>query len=237
MKDSTQVIGLPLISIKEGLECGVVQDILMNPETNRIKSLIIQGLNKEYDFRELDIADIVGIGKDYVITQSAENAAGINRETGNASLLKMRCISASGDVLGNVNEFSFNEKTGEIHSLQTDAGAQINGALIISFSNDLLFVNVEDQFAPFAPTTEQKAAPAPVAEHKPIPAPEKPQGGGSYSSLMKEQSDYLLGRTVKNDIRREDGSVIIQKGTQVTQDTIALAEKAGVMIDLTLEAE
>ena len=57
------------------------------------------------------------------------------------------------------------------------------------------------------------------------------------SSLAKEQKDYLLGRTVKNDIKNKDGSVIIKKDTVITADTIFLAENKGLLIDLTLEVE
>ena len=206
MKSSSQVTGLPLIGVNEGLECGQVQNIVIDPATKKIKSLILQGVKSEYDYRELKISDIIGIGKDYVITQSIENAAAIGLANAGMTLLKIKCIASSGDILGNVKDFIFDEKTGDIESIQIDAGLDIPGSGILSLSNNLIFVNID-------------ADPAVKAA----------------SSLEKEQQDYMLGRIVKNDIRNQSGQVIIPKGTQVTAEVIRLAEDAGVMIDLTLE--
>jgi uncharacterized protein YrrD len=206
MKSSSQVAGLPLIGVKEGLECGQVRDIVIDPQTKKIKSLILQGIKSEYDYRELKISDIIGIGKDYVITQTIENAAAIGLANAGMTLLKIKCIASSGDILGHIKDFTFDEKTGDIQSIQIDTGIDIPGAGILSLSNNLIFVNAD-------------ADPAVKAA----------------SSLEKEQQDYMLGRVVKNDIRDQSGQVIIQKGTQVSAEVIRLAEDAGVMIDLTLE--
>jgi uncharacterized protein YrrD len=206
MKSSSQVTGLPLMGVKEGLEYGAVQDIVIDPQTKKVKSLILRGPKNEYDYRELNISDIIGIGKDYVITQSIENAASVGLSNTGMTLLKIRCIASSGDVLGNIKDFVFEEKTGEIKSVQIDAGLEIPGDSIMALSNNLLFVNA---------TPEQPA--------------------DSESSLEKEQQDYMLGRIVKNDIRDQSGQVIIEKGTTVTSEVIRVAEGAGVIIDLTLE--
>jgi uncharacterized protein YrrD len=206
MKSSSQVTGLPLMGVKEGLEFGTVQDIVIDPQTKKVKSLILRGAKNEYDYRELKISDIIGIGKDYVITQSIENAVAMGLSNAGMALLNIRCIASSGDVLGNVKDFIFDVKTGEIKSVQLDAGLEIEGESIMALSNNLLFVNAAGQ----ADSTES-------------------------SSLEKEQQDYMLGRTVKNDIRDQSGQVIIEKGTVVTSDVIRVAEGAGVIIDLTLE--
>jgi uncharacterized protein YrrD len=206
MKSSSQVTGLPLMGVKEGLEFGTVQDIVIDPQTKKVKSLILRGAKNEYDYRELKISDIIGIGKDYVITQSIENAVAMGLSNAGMALLNIRCIASSGDVLGNVKDFIFDVKTGEIKSVQLDAGLEIEGESIMALSNNLLFVNAAGQ----ADSTES-------------------------ASLEKEQQDYMLGRTVKNDIRDQSGQVIIEKGTVVTSDVIRVAEGAGVIIDLTLE--
>ena len=227
MKKSSQVIGLPLISINEGLECGIIQDIAIDPQKKKIQSLIIRGPKSEYDFRELKLGDVTGIGKDYVITQSVDNAKHIESLGPGASLLKVKCIAASGDVLGSINTFMFEEKTGVIDALQIDSGLEIDGHNILSFSNNLLFVNPEDNGADNGAEDIEKT------DTKETDAGDKTV----FSSLEKERKEYLLGRTVKNDIKNEDGTVIIKKGTLVTADIIYLADRAGVTIDLTLEVE
>ena len=216
MKKLSQVVGLPLISVKEGVEDGIVQDIIIDPQKKRISSLILRGAKNEYDIGEIKLVDVTGIGKDYVITQSIENKRNIDLSGTGFQLLKMKCISASGDVLGSVEDFTFDEKTGKISSLQIDAGFEIDGDNILSISNNLLFVSDEGNSEQVKTETKEEKV---------------------TSSLEREQNEYLLGRTVKNDITKEDGTVIIKKGTVITADTIYLAEKTGVVIDLTLEVE
>jgi len=205
MKSSSQVTGLPLLGVQEGMEFGTVQDIVIDPQTKKVQSLILRGAKNEYDYRELKISDIIGIGKDYVITQTIENAMARGLSNAGMALLNIRCIASSGDVLGNVKDFVFDEKTGVIKSVQLDTGSEIPGESIMALSNNLLFVTAAEQET------------------------------NAVSSLEKEQQEYMLGRVVKNDIRDQSGQVIIQKGTVVTADVIRIAEAAGVIIDLTLE--
>jgi len=205
MKSSSQVTGLPLLGVQEGMEFGTVQDIVIDPQTKKVQSLILRGAKNEYDYRELKISDIIGIGKDYVITQTIENAMARGLSNAGIALLNIRCIASSGDVLGNVKDFVFDEKTGVIKSVQLDTGSEIPGESIMALSNNLLFVTAAEQET------------------------------NAVSSLEKEQQEYMLGRVVKNDIRDQSGQVIIQKGTVVTADVIRIAEAAGVIIDLTLE--
>ena len=205
MKSSSQVTGLPLMGVQEGMEFGTVQDIVIDPQTKRVQSLILRGAKNEYDYRELKLSDIIGIGKDYVITQTIENAVAMGLSNAGMALLNIRCIASSGDVLGNVKDFVFDEKTGVINSVQLDTGAEIPGESIMALSNNLLFVTAAEQ------------------------------ENNAVSSLEQEQQEYMLGRVVKNDIRDQSGQVIIEKGTVVTADVIRIAEAAGVIIDLTLE--
>ena len=206
MKSSSQVTGLPLMGIKEGLEFGTVRDIVVDPQSKKVKSLILQGSKSGYDYRELMIADVIGIGKDYVITQSIENAVATGLNNAGMALLNVRTIASAGNVLGTIKDFVFNEKTGEIASLQLDNGLDIPGASMLTLSNNLLFVNAEAE-----------------------------QADGFVSALEQEQQEYMIGRIVKNDIVNQNGQVIIQKGTKVSSEVIRIAEEAGVMIDLTLE--
>jgi uncharacterized protein YrrD len=213
MKSSSQVIGLPLMGVKEGKECGIIQNIVVDPQTKKIKSLILRGSKNEYDFRELKLANVIGIGKDYVITQTVENAVSIDRADTGITLINTKSIASSGDVLGSIKDFSFDEKTGDIQSVKIEGGLDVAGKNILSLSNNLMFVEYGGGAAPtvFAKET------------------------GNTASVQKEQRDYMLGRTVKNDITAAGGRVVVKKGTVVTEDVIRAAEDAGVIIDLTLE--
>lgn len=212
MKSSSQVLGLPLMSVKEGQKVGSVQDIVVDADKKKVEALVVRGSKNDYDFHQLKIVDVIGIGKDFVILQSIENVKGIESGSVGVPLLNVQCIAASGDVLGTVTEFEFDEKTGDIKAVKIDSGIVIQGYSILSLSNSLLFVQYD-------PSGETSAA------------------GSAATALEKEQKDYMIGRVVKNDVRDESGNVIITKGTMVNASVIERAQEAGVTVELMLELE
>lgn len=212
MKSSSQVLGLPLMSVKEGQKVGSVQDIVVDADKKKVEALVVRGSKNDYDFHQLKIIDVIGIGKDFVILQSIDNVKGIESGSVGVPLLNVQCIAASGDVLGTVTEFEFDEKTGDIKAVKIDSGIVIQGYSILSLSNSLLFV----QYDPSGETTI---------------------GGSAASALEKEQKDYMIGRVVKNDVKDESGNVIITKGTMVNASVIENAQEAGVTVELMLELE
>jgi len=206
LKKSSQLMGIQLIGMKEGAECGVIQDIVIDQQTKKVRSVILRSAKNEYEFLELQIGDVLGIGKDYVTTKSNDAVKKVDLKNG-MTIMSVKCIDSSGDVLGDIEEIAFEEKTGEIVSVKTDSGMEIDGSNIISLSNGRMFVGLEGSTA----ADQQK-----------------------NESFEEEQREFMLGRTVNADITNEAGEVIIEKGTTVTEETIRLAEEAGVTVDLTL---
>ncbi|HOV69244.1 MAG TPA: PRC-barrel domain-containing protein [Clostridia bacterium] len=204
MKKASEITGLSLMGIKEGISCGAAKDFIIDPQSKRVKSIVVK-YERNYDFRELNVADIVGIGKDYIVTQSLAKATKLDLEGVEVSLVGMTCISCFGFVIGNVEDFEFDEYTGEIHSIRIDSGMEIRGHNIISISNAIMFVNID------ADGQERQ-----------------------LSDFESEQREFMLGRTVSADIIGQNGSVVIAKGTVVTEDIIRFAEAAGLTVDLTL---
>lgn len=212
MKSSSQVLGLPLMSVKEGQKVGSVQDVVVDAQKKKVEALVVRGSKNEYDFHQLKIADVMGIGKDFVILQSIDNVKRIESGSVGVPLLNVQCIAASGDVLGTVSEFEFDEKTGDIKTVKIDTGDVIQGHSILSLSNSLLFVQ-------YNASGETNAAPS------------------AATALEKEQKDYMIGRVVKNDVTDEIGNIIIAKNTLVNASVIEKAQAAGVTVELMLELD
>ena len=115
-------------------------------------------------------------------------------------------------MLGTVTEFEFDEKSGDIKAVKIDSGVVIQGYSILSLSNGLLFVQYD-------------------------PSGETSIGSSAAAALEKEQKDYMIGRVVKNDVRDENGNIVIAKGTMVNASVIERAQEAGVTVELMLELE
>lgn len=213
MKKGLQVVGMPVMGIKEGVRCGIAKGFAIDAQTKRISAFILKGDKNEYDLRLLKTSDIMNVGKDFIITRSIENAKDIGHAGDLILLFGMKCVSSMGDVIGNVKDFTFNEATGEILNLEIDTGAEIEGKEILTIANDLMFLSSEIVFE--------------EAEDK----------SSSLSAYEREQREYLLGKTVGSDILDAEGRVLISKGTQITESVIEIAEKAQILTDLTLSVE
>lgn len=212
MKKGLQIVGMPVMGIKEGVRCGVVKGFAIDAQTKRISSYILKGDKNEYDLRLLKTSDIMNVGKDFIITRSIDNAKDIGHAGDLILLFGMKCVSSQGDVIGNVKDFTFDEATGEIQTLQIDVGAEIEGKEILTIANDLMFLSNDVVF-------------------------EEDNKASSLSAYEREQREYLLGKTVGSDIMDAEGRVLIRKGTQITEDVIVTAEKAQLLTDLTLSVE
>lgn len=212
MKKGLQIVGMPVMGIKEGVRCGIAKGFAIDAQTKKISAFILKGEKNEYDLRLLKTSDIMNVGKDFIITRSIDNAKDIGHAGDLILLFGMKCVSSMGDVIGNVKDFTFNEATGEIQTLQIDTGAEIEGKEILTIANDLMFLSSEIVF-------------------------EEEDKSSSLSAYEREQREYLLGKTVGSDILDAEGRVLIRKGTQITEDVIVTAEKAQLLTDLTLSVE
>jgi uncharacterized protein YrrD len=212
VKKGLQIIGMPVMGIKEGIECGIVKGFVVDAQSKKISSFILKGDKNEFDLRVLKIADILSIGKDFIITKTAKNVKDMGSGGELIVLLGMKCVSGTGDVVGNVKDFDFDEKSGEIASLQIDSGTEIEGKEILTISNELMFLSSEITF-------------------------EEENTESGFSAYEMEQRQYLLGKTVQTDIVDAKGKIIIEKGTAITEEVIEKARKAHLITELTLSVE
>lgn len=212
MKKGLQIIGMPVMGVKEGIECGITKGFVVDAQSKKISSLILKGDKNEFDLRMLKMGDILNIGKDFIVTKTAKNVKDMGYGGDLIVILGMKCVSGTGDVIGNVKDFDFDEKTGEITSLQIDSGAEINGKEILTISNEFMFLSSEITFE------EESADPG-------------------LSVYETEQRQYLLGKTVKSDILDASGKSVIKKGAEITDEVFEKAKKARLVTELTLSVD
>ncbi|MEG1859258.1 MAG: hypothetical protein RR193_02855, partial [Christensenellaceae bacterium] len=113
MKKSSEVLGLKVMGIREGLEEGVAQDFMIDSTTKKVEYLILKN-SSGYGFRALKISDILGIGADYIMTATVENARKIYESKDILEVIEKgffmlgtTALSSTGDVIGRVTDFTF----------------------------------------------------------------------------------------------------------------------------------
>lgn len=214
MKKGLQVVGMPVMGIKEGVQCGIAKSFVVDAQTKKISALILNGDKNEFDLRMIKTSDVLNIGKDFIMTKTAENVKEVVSASSLVLLFGMNCVSSTGDVIGKVKDFGFIENTGEIQSLEIDSGLELNGSEIITISNDFIFLGTEIQ--------AQESSPA---------------AGAGLSAYEQEQREFLLGKTVGANVVDASGKVLIKKGTVITESVLESAQQARVLTDLTLSVE
>ncbi|MCE5235895.1 MAG: PRC-barrel domain-containing protein [Clostridiaceae bacterium] len=210
MKKSSEVLGLKVMGIKEGRESGVVQDIMVNAGARSVEYLILKN-SAGYEFRAVNLGDIVGIGVNYVVTGTVENAkklyesADILRAVEKGFfMLGATVLSSAGNILGAVKDFSFDEKTGSLSAVYLDNGAEYGSAQVASLAGNVVFI-------------DESAAEAP-----------------RVSRVNQESKQFLLGKTLQNDVGSDDGAFFAASGTVLTSAVLDEAELHDAILLMTL---
>ena len=136
MKRASEVLGLKVLGIREGMENGSAQDFMIDPQTRKVEYLVLK-TNNGYGFNALRISDVMGIGADYIMTQTVENAKKMYESTEVLEVIERgffmlgtTVLASTGDMVGKVEDFSFEEKTGEIGTLYLDNQTEFEGRCV-----------------------------------------------------------------------------------------------------------
>ena len=246
MKQTKQVLGLPVMGMKEGKTQGIAVDFLIDADAKRVRYVILKN-EIGYGFRVLAIEDVKGIGTNYIMTSSIENVKVLyscpdllkEMETAlyGSDLLGAKVLSVVGNILPEVREISFDEQSGNIENLILANGQEYLASVIATLAKDVVFLDIIDQepeeefyFEPESPAVEAEAEEAVIEE-------EKEEAPVELSAYAKAQREFLLGHMVNFDIMDNTGKVVIPQGTEVTEEVIALAEKLDLTADLTLNID
>ncbi len=219
MKSTTKVLGLALMGVKEGNSIGKAKEFIADAMEKRVSAIVIEGERERLGLYSLPVSSVLGIGADYIITPSLENASFISDDMKKKLgffLLGAKVISCEGNVLGCVSEFEFDEKTGEVGEITLDSGAKFAREALVAFSNELVFVT----------TAEEIFTPAPVEEKK-RPA----------SVFDAEQREFLLGKPLTEDVLDQNDAVVFEQGDIITNEMLDKAEEMELMVELTLAAQ
>lgn len=244
MKKSSQVIGLQLMGIKEGATGGKAVDFMIDTITKKVRYIIVQSAKGYFGYSALPVNEVMGVGDDYIITSTLANIEGkdeIKLEGDGFFMLGTGVISCEGNSLGTVKDFSFDEKEGTIETIELDNGMQIAGDKMVTLS-ELAFVDesgsgMEEVKVSAAEMTEEVIEEEIELTAEPEEEVEVEVEVEEPSAFEREQREFLLGRTVVTDVTDEDGTVLAEAGTVLTEEIIDKVGNAGKVLDLTLSVE
>ena len=219
MKKASEVLGLKVLGIREGIENGIAQDFMIDPESKKVEYLILK-TNQGYGFTAIKVEDITGIGSDYIMTNTVENAKKMYEskeilkeiEKG-FFILGTTVLASTGDVAGQVEDFSFDETNGKIGTLYLDNQVEFDGSKIVTMAGKMVFVDPQGaEF--FRAEREEKITRIQDEERA-----DEAQG----NTFENESMQFLLGKTVKQTVTNSDGSLVIAEGTVLGEEILQKA--------------
>ncbi|MBT9172040.1 MAG: hypothetical protein DDT21_00416 [Syntrophomonadaceae bacterium] len=228
MKRSREVIGLPVIELREGKSLGRVHGLLVNPAGRRVAALEVGERTLLKTKCELVTFDLIrSIGTDAVtlhsFTAGEEPCETTPEGFSDKKLSGSRVVTADGTLVGVVEDFTFVEASGAIAELAvTVEKAKYNLLLPVdaveNFGKD--FIIVREDFR---------------SSSKEVLPGERP-AKQLVQSLEQKIIELALDREAGQDVLNEQGEVLIRKGEKVTPEVIDRAREANRLAHVLIAA-
>jgi sporulation protein YlmC with PRC-barrel domain len=216
MNSASTVAKLSIVSINEGEQIAVVQNLLVNRKSKKVEYLSVAHSGSDALPALLSFRDIMGIGKDYIIIKSADDIKVINDDKSLVPgakdcllLTGIRVLSSAGNIIGTITDYVIDEKSGEIEKLLLDDDQEIDGNKLLTLSAKFVLADIDGETGDTLDTEAEVG-------------------------LDEESIAYLVGKTVNADITSEDGEFFITKGTVLTEELIEEAAKHDALLRLTM---
>lgn len=262
MKKSTEIVGLPIISISEGQQVGKVKSLVINPDKGSIDFLTIEHEDWQVSVKAIPYKKVVGIGE-YAVTVESDSAVIDLNEIPIANQLvnkkikitNTKVMTRKGELLGEVTEYFVDDETGNILGVLlnvTNREVTLASDSILTYGKDIIIVK-EDASSLYLESADQLIHPVPATDDvigsfasDVVKSQVDPFEGltlldedDEVKALKEKQVEILLGKTVIKDIVGSDGQVLFTEGTVLTEDDIltALEDGPSVVVELSMHVE
>jgi len=232
MKKSVDILGLPVISINEGLELGTAKSLVINPAQGSVAALVVDDGKWYLGAKLLPFAAVTGIGESAITVETAANVVPAANTPDLEKLLAAgvgvigaKVLTKTGRIQGKVTEITV-DSAGKIVSCEVEeSGGEITHIptqRIFTFAKDVVIVADETAAAPAKPATEAVPAAPPAADDD------------SAKKFDEKQRKFLLGKKATRRIETDNGVVIVDQGGEITEEVIQKAKLAGKFIELSM---
>lgn len=266
MKKSSQILGLPIISIADGSEVGNVKSLVINPDKGSIDFLTIEKEEWQVSVKAIPYKKVVGIGE-YAATIETDSAIIDLNEIPIANQLvnkKIKIIGSKvmtrkGEMLGDVHEYYVDEDNGTILGTSINVSGRevtLPANSVITYGKDIIIVK-ENASNYFLDTPEQliqdkKAIHGEEFAEELFEMDSSKKGTELMEDLLEgnnsvdevavfknQQFQILNGKVVKKDILDNQGNILLSKGTVLGKEEIEKVQQQGpsVFVELSMNVD
>lgn len=244
MKKSSEIINSPVINISNGIEVGIVNDLVINPERSTVEFLTVT-LNSNEDnsaIIAIPFKEALGVGEYAVTIENTSAFVDLNKLNiasdlldKNVKIIDTKVLTRRGRLLGTVTEYMVDTNTGSIPLvtfLPQDSNKEkaISLKSIISFGQQVLVViedvenslhevsaspsPVEDTASP----VQQEAEPVTISETTNDDPIVSTANLSSTDLFIEHQKEFMVGKKLKEDLVDFNGNLIAKEGDIITDD-------------------
>lgn len=255
MKKLSTILQLPIMEILNGKKVGQTKDIILNLDTKDIAYVLDDSIVAS--LYVIKGEEIQGIGRDVILiktSQSIQNSQEnkeLSQELGDYySVIGLDVISMEGNIEGTITDLSVDEKQEKIIEIELENGQTFGADKIISISDKYVFVQegsggsgtpeaAADEVQDIQ-SIEQEAVQNDLLEETQEEEADSIQNVEQEEAEVPaegDESSYLVGMVLGEDVANEDGAFIVKKGTVLTKELINEAREYGVFANLIMNAE
>ncbi len=257
MKKSKEIIGLPIITISDGIEVGKVKAVIINADKGAVDYVVVDSGIQILSAKVIPTEYVLGIGE-YALTIENEDAisdisripAAIDLIQKNIQVKGTKVLTKKGRLIGEIGDIYVNEDDNcSIIGLEFIADiTQKNIRIIprdsiITFGKNLVVVkdNVESTLLDDAALLDKENENSDIGK-KVLETNENDINSESNEATTEDVSEmmetkhkeYLNGKTTTKTIYDEDGSVLIEENTVIDDEVFEIAKAYDKIIELVM---
>ncbi len=260
MKKTKEIVGLPIISISDGIEVGKVKTVIINAEKGAIDYVVVDSGIQILSAKVIPTEYVLGIGE-YALTIENEDAindiskipAAIDLLQKNIQVKGTKVLTKKGRLIGEIGDIYINEEDNcSIVGLEYIADITqksiriIPRDSIITFGRNLVVVK-EDVEARLLDRASDLALGENADSEKKnfetaaidditggIPAGEDIQSEAVSDMMETKHREYLNGKVATKAIFDNDGNTLIEENTVIDDVVFEIAKSNGKVIELVM---
>jgi uncharacterized protein YrrD len=246
------LVGMPVMSYGDGERVGKVEDILFDPEQNRVIALLVDEGGWFSSAKVVPWQDIRTIGQEAILIPDKSVVINADRDDyikrvleADNVLLGTQVYTEDGRDLGKIGDMYLDEGSGEV------VGYEVSGGMFASTLKGKKFMPAPDTLTvgkdvAFVPSSvgdameQQTGGLAGAAQDFGSTASERLSQAGSVTSdalstardrvstlTREQQRSFALGKTATSDITSDSGEVLVPAGKIVDESDLDRAEGSG----------
>lgn len=225
MKNSRDVLGLPVIDLSEGRSLGRVQGLVFDPASRKVESLEV-GERSLLKTKSLLVPfnQIRSIGNDAITLYEDVSSDESPEADGNGyRLLGGRLVTMDGTLVGTVDDYTFSPEDGAVAELlvaveKSRSQLRLPISAVANFGRDFIILNdnyrdMSSEITPPDSTARQ-----------------------FINTVEMKAIQFAMGREAGQDVFDDEGQPVIRKGEKVTAEIIELARAKNRLSSVLLAA-